>query len=80
MVGQVTGAAASGGEKRKAKCPYCGHENYTLSHRRNLLERAVSTVGIRPVRCLRCNERRFAFVGFGWFSQPKPSSPERKES
>jgi len=80
MVGQVNGAAASGRGKRKAKCPCCGHEEYTLSHRRNLLERAVSTVGIRPVRCLRCNQRRLAFVGFGWFSQPKSSSPARKES
>ena len=72
MVGQVTN---SGQEKRKAKCPHCGHEQYTLSHRRNLWERAVSTAGIRPVRCLRCNERHFAFVGFGLFSPPKSSPP-----
>lgn len=75
MAGQLAGRQA-----RRLKCPHCGHEEFRLSHRRNLWERAVSTAGIRPVRCLGCNERRLAFVGFGPFSPPGTSRPVRKLS
>jgi len=45
-------------------CPKCENPKYRLSHRRNILERALSLLGMRPVRCVRCNQRRFVFVLF----------------
>jgi transcriptional regulator NrdR family protein len=44
------------------KCPACKHKEYRLSHSRNLLEKAAAVLGIGPVRCLRCQRRRLAFV------------------
>ena len=79
MAGQITGAAASSRGKTKTKCPHCGDEEYAMSHRRNLFERLLSVGGIRPVRCLKCNERRFAFVGLGLFSPFNSHASVRKE-
>jgi DNA-directed RNA polymerase subunit RPC12/RpoP len=81
MAGPVTDSASSGQQENDSRCPRCGHEEYRLSHRRNLFERAVSLAGIRPVRCLKCEERRFAFVGFGQlFTQSESAPPVKKAS
>lgn len=61
------------------KCPNCGDDKYRLSHRRNRLEKALSLLGVRPVRCLSCDERRFVFLLFrGPVSQKKPSPPGKQ--
>jgi len=52
----------------RQNCLSCGDAAYGLSHRRNLLEHALSLFGIRPVRCVRCRERRFAFRPFRTWS------------
>jgi hypothetical protein len=43
------------------KCPYCHSNDVRRSHRKNLVEVAVSFAGIYPFRCTSCN---------GWFRKP----------
>lgn len=45
------------------ECPTCGSQELRLSHRRNILERALSLISFRPFRCLDCNERFLKFRG-----------------
>jgi transposase-like protein len=44
------------------KCPYCHSSDVRRSHRKNLIEVAVSFAGIYPFRCESCN-RRFRKTG-----------------
>jgi len=45
-------------------CPKCKKAKYRLSHRRNLLEKLISFLGFRPVRCLGCNQRRLVLLPY----------------
>ena len=42
---------------RIKKCPYCHSSDVRLSHRKNLVEFALSFLGIYPFRCESCNGR-----------------------
>lgn len=43
--------------KETMKCVRCHSAKIRRSHRRNLLERLLSTLGIRPFRCDDCGHR-----------------------
>ncbi len=45
------------------ECPTCESQELRLSHRRSLLERAVSLISFRPFRCRDCNSRFWRFRG-----------------
>jgi ribosomal protein L37AE/L43A len=44
-------------DSSKHVCPYCQNSSFRRSHRGGLRQHVVSLVGIRPYRCLNCQER-----------------------
>ncbi len=47
---------------RLTACPLCGHERQRLSRRQTNFDRVISLLGIRPVRCMKCQHRHFRFL------------------
>ena len=51
---------------RGAACPACESHDCRRSHRRNLRERSLGWIGIRPYRCRECRARFWQFRGRIW--------------
>ena len=61
----ASGASAEGGVSPASRrpCPRCGSPRVYRSHRRGLLERLLSLVGLKIRRCHACNLRFTRFGG-----------------
>ncbi|CAN5515397.1 hypothetical protein BH09MYX1_BH09MYX1_41980 [soil metagenome] len=59
------GTQAALTEPLHMKCSRCPSTRLFHSHRRNVLEVALSFVGLRPVRCVSCGDRSLRFLSPG---------------